>query len=196
MRVLRLTSGLWKPAMRMGEPVRSYWRFPFEIDNPKPEEVKGKTEVKKIKMVTEDSSTEERLMTATAKQEVASPIINKDDTIYNDTIYKDVDSSAQNITVKDGLENTKVIKFNMPRTAMELGISGKIVIQFVIEKNGTVSNVIPVGPKEKQLGYGLEEECMRVVKLSSGQWKPSIKGGIPVRSYMRFPFDIDNSGGY
>lgn len=85
--------------------------------------------------------------------------------------------------------------FRMPEMATELEISGIVIIQFVIEKDGTLSQVISTSPKVRQLGYGIEEECIRVLKSTDYMWIPAQKNGKPVRSHFRFPFQIDNDSG-
>ena len=73
-----------------------------------------------------------------------------------------------------------------------MGISGVILVQFVVEKDGSLSEIkIPV-PKERQLGYGLEDEAINIVSSTSGLWIPAFKEGKAVRSNWRFPFQIEN----
>ena len=112
----------------------------------------------------------------------------------DNTVYTDVDVEG---TFPGGEEKlTQFVQnfFKMPSAAQELGISGIVFIQFVVERDGTISNIKAIAPPERQLGYGLEKECMRVIQLTSGKWKPAERAGKKVRSYWRFPFEIDNSG--
>lgn len=68
-------------------------------------------------------------------------------------------------------ENTKY-----PQVAAEMGIQGRVRVSFVVEKNGTVSNVKVV----KSIDPLLDREAIRVVK-SSPRWTPGQNGGVPVR---------------
>lgn len=68
-------------------------------------------------------------------------------------------------------------QIHYPPIAKEEGIQGTVFIQFIISKDGQVSNVkVLRGP-----GAGLDEEAVRVVKLLP-QWKPGRQGGrnVPV----------------
>jgi len=123
-------------------------------------------------------------------------LIGQDEIVEDNEIYTDVDFEATYEGGTDALAQFVRDSFNMPKVAMDVGASGIIIIQFVVEKDGTISDLRAIAPKERQLGYGLEAECMRVLRLTSGQWKPAMRIGEPVRSYWRFPFEIDNSGGY
>ena len=82
--------------------------------------------------------------------------------------------------------------FKMPRAAMEMGISGFVLIQFIVEKDGSLSEIKPALPVERRLGYGLEEEAIKVIGHTNGKWYPAQIFGFPVRSNWRFPFQIEN----
>ena len=114
----------------------------------------------------------------------------------DNTIYRDVDVEGTFTGGEDKLREFVNSYYKMPRVASELGISGMIFIQFVVEKNGKITNIEAIAPKDRQLGYGLEEECKRVIELTSGNWKPASRAGKPVRSYWRFPFEVDNASGF
>ena len=71
-----------------------------------------------------------------------------------------------------------------PEEAIENEISGTVVVQFVVDKDGIVSNVEAVsGPEE------LCAEAVRVIK-KSGRWTPAVQGGRQVRSLKKQPFII------
>lgn len=65
---------------------------------------------------------------------------------------------------------------NYPSAAAEVGISGKVMVSFVIEKNGEISNLKIL----KGIGAGCDEEAMRVIKRSPF-WKPGMQNGRAVR---------------
>lgn len=72
----------------------------------------------------------------------------------------------------------KNIKY--PQLAKECGIQGRVFVNFVVEPDGSVSNVNVM----RSLGGGCDEEAMRVVK-SMPKWKPGKHRGKPVRvSYI------------
>ena len=77
-----------------------------------------------------------------------------------------------------------------PETAKDKNISGRVFIQFVIEKDGSVSNVKVM----KGIGGGCDEEAVRVVK-SMPKWKPGMQDGKPVRVNYTLPilFKLDEA---
>lgn len=56
------------------------------------------------------------------------------------------------------------------------------IIQFVVDTDGSISDVKSL----THVGYGLEEEAIRVIK-QSGKWKPAIMDGRPVKAYKKQP---------
>lgn len=65
----------------------------------------------------------------------------------------------------------------------ELGVSGTVVVQFVVDKAGAVSDVTYVqGPKEL---YPFAEKAIKATK--KGDWLPAIQNGHQVKSYKRQP---------
>lgn len=70
-----------------------------------------------------------------------------------------------------------------PRAAQEAGISGTVFIQFVIDAQGTVTQVQAVGRRH---GGGLEEEAARVVR-SMPRWVPGRQDGKAVRVQFNLP---------
>jgi TonB family protein len=70
-----------------------------------------------------------------------------------------------------------------PREAVQSRIQGTVFVQFIVDKEGNVSNVQAVsGPDEG----GLREEAVRVIK-KSGRWNPAIQNGRQVKSYKKQP---------
>jgi periplasmic protein TonB len=61
--------------------------------------------------------------------------------------------------------------FNYPPDAKRFEIEGRVLVTFVVNEDGTISNVKPLLPEARRLGYGLEEEAIRVVKMMPN-WKP------------------------
>ena len=55
-------------------------------------------------------------------------------------------------------------------------VSGKVFISFIVNKDGSISEISIM----KGLGYGLDEEALRVIKKMPN-WLPGKQGGRPVR---------------
>ncbi len=69
-----------------------------------------------------------------------------------------------------------------PGQASDKGVSGKVWVSFVVEKDGQISNVVV----DKGAGFGMDEEAVRVLKLSKA-WKPGQQNGRPVRVKYTLP---------
>lgn len=69
-----------------------------------------------------------------------------------------------------------------PRMAKESGISGRVFVTFVVEKDGSVTDVQVL----RGIGGGCDEEAIRVIK-SMPSWKPGKQRGKPVRVQYRMP---------
>ncbi|MET3881060.1 TonB family protein [Chitinophaga sp. OAE865] len=70
-----------------------------------------------------------------------------------------------------------------PHIAQENGIQGTVFIQFVVNRDGSISQVKTVGAAK---GGGLEEEAIRVVGKMP-KWKPGIQNGQYVAVYFNLP---------
>jgi periplasmic protein TonB len=58
--------------------------------------------------------------------------------------------------------------------------SYSVMIQFVVDVNGNVSDIKPL----TNHGYGLEQEAVRVLKKAA-KWEPAIQNGIKVKAYRK-----------
>lgn len=77
-----------------------------------------------------------------------------------------------------------------PQEAIDNEIQGTIVVQFIVDKEGNVSDVEAVsGPQE------LRDEAVRVIK-KSGKWTPAVQNGRQVKSYKKQPivFKLETEG--
>lgn len=81
--------------------------------------------------------------------------------------------------------------FRYPDEGLNNEIQGTVLVQFIVDKEGNVSDVQAVSGPEQG---GLREEAIRVIK-KSGQWIPAIQNGRKVKSYKRQPviFKIANA---
>ena len=69
-----------------------------------------------------------------------------------------------------------------PKVAKILGLTGKVYLTFVIDENGSITDVKPV----RCLGAGCESEAVRVVSMSP-KWSPGIQKGKTVRVAYTMP---------
>lgn len=73
------------------------------------------------------------------------------------------------------------------KTPAEAKIEGKVLLEFMIEKDGSLSEFKIV----KDLGFGIGDEAIRVLKLSP-KWNPGLANGKPVRVQYNLPITIQN----
>lgn len=69
-----------------------------------------------------------------------------------------------------------------PHEALEKGVSGKVIVQALIESDGTVGEVSVVRGKDPSL----DREAVRVVKKMP-KWNPASMNGATVASYFTLP---------
>lgn len=156
-RVLKL-SKKWNPGLQNGKAVRVKYNLPIRFKIP------GKAPV-----------------AVTPNSNIATPtIVNSNDT----TIYNFV--KVQNPpTFPGGMEEFyKFLGENIkyPEMAKENRIQGNVFISFVVEKDGAISNV----KVDRKLGYGTDEEAVRVLELSP-RWFPGTLSETPVRVKYNIP---------
>tara|TARA_B110000091_G_C13567844_1_gene371239 strand:- start:417 stop:695 length:279 start_codon:yes stop_codon:yes gene_type:complete len=69
-------------------------------------------------------------------------------------------------------------KLEYPTDALKMGLKGQVVVSFVIEQSGQISNVTVLEP----LAAGCTEEALRLIK--SLKWYPAIVNEKAVRTQM------------
>jgi periplasmic protein TonB len=75
--------------------------------------------------------------------------------------------------------------FKYPEAAQRANVSGKVYMEFIVETDSTLSNYNII----KSVGMGLDEEAIRVLKLSP-KWIPARHKGKNVRSRFTMPLNI------
>jgi protein TonB len=74
--------------------------------------------------------------------------------------------------------------FHTPDEAISNGVSGTVVVQFIVDKDGNMSDVHAISGPEL-----LRPEAERVIK-KSGKWEPAIQNGRKVPSYKKQPIVV------
>lgn len=69
-----------------------------------------------------------------------------------------------------------------PAQARRMNIEGKVFVEFVVDKDGTLTNFVVV----KGIGAGCDEEAVRIIQ-SAPPWVPARQRGKPVRQRMVLP---------
>ena len=88
-------------------------------------------------------------------------------------------------------EMMNFIKNNLkyPQQARETGTQGKVFVSFVVERDGSLTDVKVL----RDIGSGCGEEAVRVVK-SMPKWKPAKQRGKPVRMQFNLPVAFTLAG--
>jgi protein TonB len=69
-----------------------------------------------------------------------------------------------------------------PVLAKEMRVSGMVIVQFVVERDGSITDIVVA----RSIGVGLDEEAVRVIKLMP-KWIPGRQGNYPVRVRYTIP---------
>jgi periplasmic protein TonB len=69
-----------------------------------------------------------------------------------------------------------------PALARQKKVQGRVMMEFVVQKDGSLTDVKPV----KRLGSGLDEEASRLIKAAP-KWQPATYQGQPMKQKMVLP---------
>ena len=134
------------------------------------------------------------------KQEKIAPSTSEPQGVKNQDVIREVPPSEDNFVhditsvevipkYPDGEEalmhyiNTHL---NYPKEAKENNIQGKVFVQFVVEKDGKISNVKLKSSKIPGNDLGCNAEAIRVVKTIP-PFKPGMQNGKPIRVSYTLP---------
>lgn len=145
---------------------------PQIVEVPNQEEVKEEIKVEFDIEVTQETKIQELTV-------YEQPTIEKEDP---EEIFIVVEQTA---VPKGGMEAFyKYVNENLryPAQARRMEIQGRVFIEFVVDRDGKITNVVVV----KGIGAGCDEEAMRVLE-NSPAWNPGKQRGRPVRQKMVLP---------
>jgi len=72
-----------------------------------------------------------------------------------------------------------------PDRALEQGIKGAVVVSFVVETDGTLTDITVL----RDIGFGTGDEAIRVLKKAA-KWKPGVQNGRHVRVKYTLPIKL------
>ena len=123
----------------------------------------------------------------TAKTSSADVIIDEpaNSTQNTDKIFTAVEQMPQYPGGRDKFNRFLVKTVRYPAGAVEHHTQGAVIVQMVVEKDGSLSDVKVV----RGVGDGCDEEAIRVVKLSA-PWKPGSQNGHPERVMYAVPISF------
>jgi len=97
--------------------------------------------------------------------------------------YNRTDVSPAFTGGQSGLEDYINTNLQYPQQAIDNDVEGTVRVQFAVDDKGRVSNVSTLGEK---LGYGLEEEAVKVVS-NMPKWSPGLVNGKVVKTWRTLP---------
>lgn len=165
----------------------------------------SKTEVKAVTLNTETNRAKTAVFLNDEKRKAIPEDVNQESTKEQNRNISPK-SSADSVITSDHVNIDPAIKkpefpggilefykfigknFKMPDEASKNKIQGKIFIEFMIEKDGSLSEFKIV----KDLGYGIGEEAIRALKLSPS-WTPGSEDGKPIRVLYSLPITIEDN---
>lgn len=139
------------------------------------------------------SFTEDQLVTETEKLPPPPPLKPKKETIEikaeplpetptREEIFVGVESQPSFPGGEREMYTFLAANIQYPAAAARANVQGRVTLQFIVEKDGSVSN-----PKVlKGIGFGADEEAARVVS-SMPKWTPGMQNGRSVRVYYTIP---------
>jgi len=155
-------------------------------EEPKPQPVEMPKQTTQLEIVEDDVEVEDIEINAEIDQtevmeEYVAPEIEEEEVVEAEvfTIVEEMPSyPGGDLKMYEYLG--KNIKY--PQIARESGIQGRVFVNFVVEPDGSVSNVKVL----RGIGGGCDEEAIRVVK-SMPKWKPGKQRGKAVRVSYTLP---------
>lgn len=103
-------------------------------------------------------------------------------TIKNDSVYDFVTTMPEYLGGQKAMLSYMVQNMRFPLAAYLNGISATAYVNFIVEIDGTVSDVIVLKP----IGYGCDQEAVRLVSQMTG-WKSGEQNGKKVRVRSNTP---------
>ena len=100
----------------------------------------------------------------------------------NDKVFEKVEDMPEFPGGEKAMMDFVAKNVQYPKEAMEKEISGRVLVGFIVEKDGSISETEIV----KGIGGGCDEEAVRVVKAMP-KWKPGKQKGKPVRVHFMLP---------
>ena len=155
----------------------------------KPQPVEMPKQTTQLEIVQDDVEVEDIEINAEVEQnevieEYIAPEVVEDDVVEQE-IFKIVEEMPSFPGGEQKLMEFVGKNIKYPQIARETGIQGRVFVNFVVEPDGSVSNVSVL----RGIGGGCDEEAMRVVK-SMPKWKPGKQRGKAVRVQYMLPVNF------
>ena len=107
-----------------------------------------------------------------------------------DKVYQAVEKMPEFPGGKQRLLDWVMKSIQYPAEAREMGIQGRVIVQFVVNKSGKAVEPVIV----QSLHHLLDDEAIRLIE-SMPRWKPGEEKGEPVRVKFTMPINFRLSEG-
>ncbi len=162
-------------------------------EEPEPEPEQPEPEVTtELEVVENDAEIENELGIVDAgddaskkQEEVVITDVGIEETVAEEEIFVFVEETPSFPGGEDALYKFLGDNLQYPDLARENNITGKVVIRFVVEKDGSITKASIV----REIGGGCGKEALRVVN-SMPKWKPGKQSGKAVRTEFTLPVDF------
>lgn len=187
LRAIKL-SPKWKPGIQAGKNVRVSYTIPVNFTLHSKNVLVDESPVPK-----EDPPVAPRKRVRIHDVVLAPPAARTTKTQIHDDpnmVYEAVDQEPSFPGGQNAFSSFLAHTVKYPAIDRDNKITGKVYVSFVVEKDGTITDIRPVrGPSET-----LKEEAVRSIKTSP-RWKPGIQNGRPVRVQYTIPvnFTLSNN---
>jgi protein TonB len=115
----------------------------------------------------------------------ASPAIAPTSDVEEEKIYTLVEQKAEYVGGMSALMKFISSTIVYPEYAKDNEIQGKVYLQFIVRTNGSLTDIKVA--RSVPGGRMLDDEAIRVIKLTSGKWNPARQNGKPVSCNMTLP---------
>ena len=109
----------------------------------------------------------------------------QDKKVANDKVYEKVEVMPEFPGGDQAMMDFVAKNVVYPQEARDKEISGRVMVGFIVEKDGSISDAKVV----KGIGGGCDEEAVRVVNAMP-KWKPGKQKSKPVRVSFMMPFNF------
>ena len=155
-------------------------------EEPKPQPVEVPQQTTQLEIVDDDVETQDIEINAEVEQneviEEYVPVEVEEEEVQEQEIFQIVEEMPSFPGGEAELLKYVATHIKYPQIARETGIQGRVFVGFVVEPDGSVSNVKIL----RGIGGGCDEEAVRVIK-SLPKWKPGKQRGKAVRVSYQIP---------
>lgn len=157
LRVMKL-SPQWKPGMHGNHPVRVQYSVPINFT-----------------LAPDETKVDEPVASAPATIGQLS----------SDPVFTSVEQVPEFSGGLEAFGKFLMTNIRYPKAARDNNVQGRVIVTFVVEKDGSLSNMKVV----RGIGSGCDEEAVRVLSMSPA-WKPGIQNGKPVKVQYSVPISF------